>query len=147
MSGIGIPPPRTSVQGGNGPSQYGGFAGSNPAVYTIYQIEAHMKKAFLITLLATCFSANAESPYDQFNVSKFKTKEFNLVIQYADDIQKACNEENVKRGFKAFNFKLEACSFLRVKNNSTQCLVILPTASNYHILGHEIRHCADGNFH
>lgn len=106
-----------------------------------------MKKAFLISLFAVSFSAVAESPYDKFNVGNFESKKVEITIRHADNIQKACDEENVRRGFTAFNFKLEACSFLKTDSNIRKCLVILPTNANYHILGHETRHCFDGRFH
>lgn len=106
-----------------------------------------MKKALFTALLAVSVSAMAETPFDTFDVSKFEAFNANVTVRPAKDLQAACNAESVARGKKGFNYKLEACSFRRKEGNSWSCLVIVPERSDYWIIGHEMRHCFDPNFH
>ena len=60
-----------------------------------------------------------------------------------DNVQKTCEEESKRRGLGGFKYEVEACSFW----SGGICMVITSKKPTMHILGHEIRHCFQGNFH
>ena len=73
----------------------------------------------------------------------------NLAIQSTitwipvDNVQKACEAESRKRGYKGFGYSIHACSFF----SGTQCTIITGKKTSMHTLGHEVRHCFQGNWH
>ena len=68
-----------------------------------------------------------------------------LTWRTVDNVQQACEAESRRRGFNGFGYSVEACSFWN--GNGTECIIITKSKTNNHELGHELRHCFQGNYH
>ncbi len=84
-----------------------------------------------------------ENPETKFDVTQNETMDVRLRWVVAADINKACSDENVKRGGKVFRFNVQACSFWQGK----ECVIMTPKMASIHNLGHEALHCFRGDFH
>ncbi len=84
--------------------------------------------------------ADVDAPFD---VKDNLVSESIILWQAADNVQKACEAESRKRGLGGFAYAVEACSFW----NGSVCLIITSKKPTMRILGHETRHCFQGNFH
>jgi hypothetical protein len=84
-----------------------------------------------------------EDPHQSFPTSKNTTNKTTVTWESVDDVQAACEKGSHKRGYGGFNYPVEACSFW----NNSSCHVITAKRVNFHTLGHEIRHCFQGDFH
>lgn len=148
VSGIWYTSPKGFGLRGEQPSQYGGFAGSNPAVYTMFNFKgSKMKKALAIALSLLTFNASAQlekSAYEMFSIRQnMMTNTSTITIRSVDNVREACEAESRKRGNGGFGFALNACAFWEDK----KCTIIVGPRVNNDILGHEVRHCFQGNFH
>ncbi len=151
--------------GGNRPSQYGGFVGSNPTVYTIFNTGTErqvMNKAIVVVsivfgiLVGTQVPTFVHSgehehqggwsytdPNARFNTSANLFRTSTVTWIPVDNLQATCEAESRKRGNKGFGYTLEACSFW--KDNT--CTIYTPKKASLHMLGHETLHCFQGSFH
>ena len=100
-------------------------------------------------LIFTVFSSSAiaypEDPHQEFDMTHNISNNMNIAFRQALDINKACNDEALRRGYGLYTYKVEACTFWN--DPHTQCLVITEPTANFHTIGHEIRHCLQGQFH
>lgn len=104
-----------------------------------------MKKLIALALIANIGLAHAnwDDPKKPFNASNIQDKTLTITWLPVDNVQKACEAENKKRGFKPYGFAVQACSFWEGKT----CTIITSKNPNMHSLGHEMRHCYQGNWH
>jgi hypothetical protein len=111
-----------------------------------------MKK---ILVILACFSNAAfaynENPHQPFDMTHNINDNIKIEFRQAVNVNQACDEESHRRGLGGIPYKVEACSFwntagLLTKANST-CLIITEPNTNMHTLGHELRHCLQGEFH
>ena len=110
-----------------------------------------MKKALVIlaVLVSTNAMAYSEDPHQEFDMTSNMTNKTTITFRQVDNINAVCQSENIKRGFGKFPYKVVACSFWNGSSllGSNECLVITSKTANFHTLGHEVRHCLQGNFH
>ena len=105
-----------------------------------------MKKTlFTLFLIAQIGSASADwdDPNVPFNAGDVQKTPMSITWLPVDNVQRVCEAESRKRGNNGFGFSFEACSFW--EGNS--CTVITKKRPNMHTLGHEMRHCYQGNWH
>ena len=108
-----------------------------------------MKKAIAV-VLALAFTnvyAYNETPYDKFSTNSNFTKEVKVVWVGVDNVRATCDAESKKRGLGGLNVPMEACSFWDKGFSGNTCTVFTPKKLDYWIIGHEMRHCFQGNFH
>lgn len=100
---------------------------------------------FLISVLipSLCYSELEKSPTQLYKMNKLITTNSKVTLVVVDDVKKGCNAESNKRGLGGFKIELDACSFF----NKTECTIVIGKNTNNDILGHEIRHCFQGEFH
>jgi hypothetical protein len=86
-----------------------------------------------------------DNPNKSFDTGVNKRTESTIKWIPVDDVIDACNKESKKRGFGGFDpgAKFAACSFY----NGNQCTIITSKTPSMHTLGHEMRHCYQGNWH
>lgn len=103
------------------------------------------KVAVIITSLLFANQAIAfnDDPNRPFSTSDNYTTQSTITWRPVDDVQKACEAESRKRGYKGFGYGVQACSFF--EGNS--CTIITGKTTTMHSLGHEVRHCFQGNWH
>jgi hypothetical protein len=106
-----------------------------------------MKKLALISLfLAQSVLANDwDDPYKPFNARKNEHKTVSITWLVVDDIRQACHKEHNRRGFAAMKVypDIDACSFWE----DNKCTIITKKNPTMHDVGHEVRHCFQGNWH
>jgi hypothetical protein len=103
------------------------------------------KVAVIITSLLVASQATAlnDDPNKPFDTSNNYTTQSTITWRPVDDVQKACEAESRKRGFKGFGYGVQACSFF----DGNQCTIITGKQTTMHSVGHEVRHCFQGNWH
>lgn len=108
-----------------------------------------MKKTvafFAIIFLATTATAQEwTDPNSRFDARKKMSETIKLTWRTVDNVQQACEQESRSRGNNGFGYGVEACSFWN--NAGTECTIITKNKSTLHELGHEVRHCFQGNYH
>jgi len=93
-----------------------------------------------------------DDPYMFFTVGENQTNEVKITWIAVEDIQKSCDAESKKRGKNGFPYAVDACSFWGDKRNSAgsmqrTCFIFTSAKTNTHTLGHEMRHCFQGEYH
>ena len=101
-----------------------------------------------IALLALVVAANSnaggwDDPYKQFDATVYTNREVSVLWKTVDNIQQACNAELQRRQGKNFGYALNACAFW----DGDQCTILTPKTTSTHTLGHEMRHCFQGDWH
>lgn len=87
-------------------------------------------------------------PNSMFSVVPNFTDEVMIKWHYTDDVQKTCEAESRKRGLGGFGYGVDACSFwYKSLFGQRKCDIYTGKKTNLHFLGHEVRHCFQGNFH
>ena len=86
---------------------------------------------------------NWQNPEAKFATSKNVTDNKQIIWRHTDNVQKECEAESHKRKLGGFGYAVNACSFW----DSTTCTIITAQHVTMHTLGHEVRHCFQGNFH
>jgi hypothetical protein len=106
-------------------------------------------KYILAVLVFACSSAMAstENPHEVFDVSRVNANNIQITFIAADNIRKTCDTESKKRGYGGFPVDVEACSFWDSSRTNNKCTIVVGKTTNYHTIGHEMRHCLQGNFH
>jgi hypothetical protein len=108
-----------------------------------------MNKALLIlALVSTSAFAYYEDPHEEFDMTRNQTNKSYITFRQTSNVQAVCDAESRKRGMNGFGFAIEACSFWgKNVNGIDECTVVTGPTANFHTIGHEIRHCIQGNFH
>ncbi len=84
-----------------------------------------------------------DNPNTLFDTSSNYTTESRINWTPVDNLQETCERESRKRGFGGFNYSIKACTFF----NGNKCDIFTSKNLNMHTLGHEVRHCFQGNYH
>jgi len=103
----------------------------------------------LTAVLLTCsLSVVAdESPYDKFSAKNNFTNGTKVTWIQVDNILKSCNAENVRRRLPQYNVPIDGCSFWDKSLFGNTCVIFTPKNTDYWTMGHELRHCFQGQFH
>lgn len=99
----------------------------------------------LVSQMAVAQTPKWDDPSTPFSTKENEHQTMLITWKTVDNIQNVCKEEHKKRGFGAFNYAVDACSFW---NNATKtCTIYTRKTPTMHDIGHEIRHCYQGNWH
>jgi hypothetical protein len=106
-----------------------------------------MKKALAVVamLVTTNTFAYYENPHQQFDMTHNDTNKVEITFRTSNNINQTCQAESRARGLGNFGYSVEACSFWNY--DKSQCTIITSPTANFHTIGHEVRHCLQGNFH
>jgi len=111
-----------------------------------------MKKALAIALMVLTVNAQAQSymqdtswddPSAKFDATQTMTDQTVVIWKRVDNVQLACNAESERLGVAKIPYQVKACSFW-TKNT---CTIFTGKKTTQHSLGHELRHCFQGNWH
>ena len=97
----------------------------------------------IATFATSSIANNWKDPESRFSTAKNFTETSIVTWQIVDNVQKACEAESRRRGNGGFGYSVEACSFWQ----GNTCTIITGRTSTLHEIGHELRHCFQGNFH
>jgi hypothetical protein len=108
-----------------------------------------MKTFLIFALVSSSVGAFEyhENPNALFSTKKNFTNMSNITWEQADSVQKRCNQESKNRGLGGFSYSVEACSFWGKRLGFDVCHIITEKKTSMATLGHEIRHCFQGDFH
>ncbi len=101
----------------------------------------------LAMISSTSICASSEDPHQQFSTNKNNTNKSIITWRPVDRVQAECDKESKRLGYGGFGYPLEACSFWDKSPINNVCTIITGKNVNFHTVGHEIRHCFQGNFH
>ena len=105
-----------------------------------------MKKALLaLAIVSTNVFAYYEDPHQQFDMTRNIVDDFKIIFKQSNNVTAACDAESRKRGLGGIGYAVDACSFWN--SSHSECVVITPKTANFHTIGHEVRHCLQGNWH
>jgi len=106
-----------------------------------------MKKALAVLLSILSFNTMAyyEDPHQQFDMTRNLSNQMQITFRTANNINQTCQSESIRRGLGNFGYSVEACSFWNYDHS--ECTIITSPTANFHTIGHEVRHCLQGNFH
>jgi hypothetical protein len=96
-----------------------------------------------ILIAATSAAQDWKNPEAPFDARKVMNEKIVLTWRRVDDVQKTCEAESKKRGLGGFGYRVYACSFWE----ADRCDIFTSKTPTTHDLGHETRHCFQGNFH
>jgi hypothetical protein len=103
-----------------------------------------MKKLILSAVIFVSPAyANWDDPLTPFDATKNIHTTITVNWRPVANVQKVCEAESKKRGHAGFGYAVNACSFWE----GNVCTIITSQRPNMHSLGHEIRHCFQGNWH
>lgn len=104
-----------------------------------------MKSKLLVSLLlvSSVAHANWDDPLASFPAGDVQKAPMSITWLPVDNVQKMCDAESRKRSGAAFGYSVQACSFW--EGNS--CTIVTSKNPNMGTLGHEMRHCYQGNWH
>lgn len=108
-----------------------------------------MKKA-LVLLVAVSFNcwAYTDEPFKEFDTTHNSVNRSNIVWLQVADVNASCEKMSQQRGGGGFGYAMQACSFWdKTPQGTTTCTIITGPTTNLTVLGHETRHCFQGNFH
>jgi hypothetical protein len=88
-----------------------------------------------------------DNPYSMFSTKDNTEKKVDITWKPVANIQKECEKESLKRKLGGFGYPVTACSFWENGPRGHQCLILTSKNLNMHTLGHEMRHCFQGNYH
>jgi len=95
--------------------------------------------------ISTSVFAYNDDPAELFSTASNVTTESKIKWVSVNDVTAQCNRERSAKGQAGFNAKLKACSFW--DDNHTSCTIITGKNVNMHTIGHEMRHCFQGDWH
>jgi len=104
-----------------------------------------MKKILLaLALISTVAHADWYiDPTKEFDASTLMTEQSNITWKRVDNIKQACNDLAKSKGSKISFRDPNACAWY----TKTQCIIITGKKTTIEFLGHEIRHCFQGEWH
>ena len=108
-----------------------------------------MKKtvAILGMLVATNVFAYQDEPFKPFDATRNVTNKTTITWLQVDNVNKTCDAEAFKRQGRGIGYAVQACAFWDFKGTTSTCTIVTPKTTNLTVLGHEARHCFQGEFH
>jgi len=107
-----------------------------------------MYKTFVAFIAIAFFTTsvgaeNWKNPEARFDASVKSVSTSTIQWVTTNDIQNVCDTESKRRGLGGFSYSVDACSFW----NGANCIIFTRVSTTLHELGHEMRHCFQGNYH
>ena len=108
-----------------------------------------------LILMFTCLIVHAlfdDDAYTLFNTNKNQVSEVVITWVTVNEINKSCDAESRRTGNNGFPYVVEACSFWENKADGFGklkrfCQIYTTKKTNSDTLGHEVRHCFQGELH
>lgn len=88
-----------------------------------------------------------EKPNQFFGTDSNVSEKVLVTWETSKNVQKSCEKESKNRGLGGFDYKVEACSFWEDKNGVNACKIITGKKTTLATIGHELRHCYQGDWH
>ena len=108
------------------------------------------KLFFILLLISSSVVADMEkSAYEMYSATANVTDKVKVTWQIVDNIQKTCDDIRIKYTGKKYGYSVDACSLWGKTKffGQYECTIITGKKINNDIIGHELHHCFQGNFH
>jgi hypothetical protein len=69
------------------------------------------------------------------------------VITVEGNIDTECNKYSQKAGFGKYKYTVAGCAFWSLSPEVNTCTILVSKKTNNDTIGHEFRHCLQGEFH
>ena len=102
---------------------------------------------FLLQHTSVALAAEEKSPYEKFSSTRMFASTVRITWKPVDDVVRECNQESRRRGRHGFKSPMQACAFWDADTSGQVCTIITAKQLNYWTLGHETRHCFQGEWH
>lgn len=102
---------------------------------------------FLLVMAPTVFAGLETSPYDKFDATKKMADTVTITWKTVPNVQEVCSAESTRRGKGSFGYAVDACAFWDRTSKGVVCTIVTKPKPNYWDVGHEVRHCFQGNWH
>ncbi len=109
-----------------------------------------MKKilaVFLLALAPESFAGLESSPYERFDATRKMSETVSITWKTVSNVQEVCSAESSRRGKGKFGYTVDACAFWDKTSKGMTCTIVTKPNPNYWDIGHEMRHCFQGNWH
>ena len=104
--------------------------------------------AAILAIFSTSAIAQLEKgPLDTFDATRKLTETSTITWRAVSNVQEVCNKEAARRGKGKFGYSIDACAFWDKTPNGYVCTIVTKPSPNYWDVGHEMRHCFQGNWH
>jgi len=88
-----------------------------------------------------------ETPFDMFSMENNIVSNANITIKVVKNIEETCRKNGRKNLHQITSKNVEACSTWSFSGGQSTCIIFTSKDTDFWILGHEVRHCFQGNFH
>lgn len=101
----------------------------------------------VLILLFPILTFAEDKPFELFDTKANEVN--NVVVNWitTNNVQKECQQQAKSRGNPQFTIRVEACSFWETTLGMRVCTIVTEKRTNLDTLGHEMRHCFQGNWH
>lgn len=106
-----------------------------------------MKTILFVCLLLVNSVAIAENPSEMFPTDNNFTDTSKITWKQVDNVQAVCDKQHISTDGKPYGYKVLACSSWTKSIFGDKCEIITGKRTSLHIIGHEVRHCFQGDFH
>ncbi len=108
-----------------------------------------MKQLLILLLLSSSVhAADYDDPYAKFSTNNNFTTSSKIEWKTSDNIQATCDKLSIQAVGKPFPYKVLACS--QWQHNyifQDSCVIYTSKNTNMLTVGHEVRHCFQGEYH
>ena len=104
-------------------------------------------KTVFIMLCMVSEMAIADNPNAVFDATNNMTNKASVEWVQVDDVQKVCDGIAEQKLNKKFGYRVESCASWKEGTFGFTCTIYTGKKTTMATLGHEIRHCFQGEFH
>lgn len=104
-------------------------------------------KPILIILCIIPQITLAENPNKLFDATHNMTNKTTVEWIQTNNVQKICDEISIRKTNKKFGYAVESCASWDETNTGFTCTIYTEKKTSMATIGHEFRHCVQGDFH
>ena len=109
-----------------------------------------MKQTWISVLAFVCLPCTSwafswDDPTKPFSTKTNERETMVITWKPVKNVQKTCEAEHAKRNLPVPNYAVDACSFWNFTTRT--CTIFTRQSPTMHDLGHEVRHCFQGDWH
>lgn len=100
-----------------------------------------------LVLALTCPVMNAKAREKSFSATELMADKVTIEWRRVKSVNRACQELSQTKGHGKFGYEVEACAFWKETWLGYSCVIVTSRHTTLETLGHEVRHCFQGNYH
>ena len=100
-----------------------------------------------LLLAVLCLPTNLRGEPRKFSAEQVMTETSTIQWRRVKSVNKTCQDQSRARGYGGFGYSVEACAFWDTSLFGYRCTIFTGLRTTLETLGHEVRHCFQGNYH